>query len=201
MDYSDASDEQLMAAYAGGDAAAFGELFRRLSPTLLGVLRFRLNRPEDARDLLQQTFLHLHRSRHDFKPGAAFRPWLWTIALNVKRHYLRTRKRKPEVALGREAIDVADPAAGRLEQHELVRGVQRALAALPPEQREVIVLHWFRGLGLNAVASEVDASVSAVKARAHRGYNVLRSALGAAPDSRARQQGVRPSRSNGREVR
>ena len=196
MQHSQASDEQLMAAYVAGDQAAFAELWRRLAPPLMRLLRWQLNRPEDARDLLQQTFLHLHRSRHDFRPDAEFRPWLWTIALNVKRQHLRQLKRKPEVALEERSGEAADAGASYVEQHELIRSVQGALALLPPEQRDVIVLHWFRGLGFNAVAAEVRASVSAVKVRAHRGYDVLRAAFGAPRGSRSRPPGVRPSRSN-----
>lgn len=182
-----------MTAYAAGDAAAFAELFRRLSPPLLRLLRWKLNRPEDAHDLLQQTFLHLHRSRHDFQPGARFRPWLWTIALNVKRQHLRSLKRKTEVALDERR----ENGAGFVDsdQLELVRAVQGALAALPAEQREAIVLHWFSGLGFNAVAAELHSSVSAVKTRAHRGYDVLRAMFGAPRGSRTRTSGVRPSRS------
>jgi RNA polymerase sigma-70 factor (ECF subfamily) len=193
--HSEASDEQLMAAYVAGDDAAFAELWRRLAPPLMRLLRWQLNRPEDARDLLQQTFLHLHRSRHDFKPGSEFRPWLWTIALNVKRQHLRQLKRKPEVAL-EERSDGAGHGASYVEQRELLRTVQGALANLPPDQRDVIVLHWFRGLGFNAVAQEVRASVSAVKVRAHRGYDVLRAAFGVSRSSRSRPPGVRPSRSS-----
>jgi len=196
VQHSEASDEQLMAAYVAGDQAAFAELWRRLAPPLMRLLRWQLNRPEDARDLLQQTFLHLHRSRHDFRPDAEFRPWLWTIALNVKRQHLRQLKRKPEVALEERVGEAPDAATSYVEQHELIRSVQGALAMLPPEQREVIVLHWFRGLGFNAVATEVRASVSAVKVRAHRGYEVLRAAFGVPRGSRSRPPGVRPSRSS-----
>jgi RNA polymerase sigma factor (sigma-70 family) len=194
--HSEASDEQLMAAYVAGDQAAFAELWRRLAPPLMRLLRWQLSRPEDARDLLQQTFLHLHRSRHDFRPGADFRPWLWTIALNVKRQHLRQLKRKPEVALEDRGAEAADAGSSYVEQHELIRSVQGALATLPPDQREVIILHWFRGLGFNAVATEVRASVSAVKVRAHRGYDVLRAAFGVSRGSRSRPPGVRPSGSS-----
>jgi RNA polymerase sigma-70 factor, ECF subfamily len=195
VDYSELDDEQLMLAYTAGDAAAFAELFRRLAPPLLRLLRWQLSRPEDARDLLQQTFLLLHRSRHDFTPGAQFRPWLWTIALNVKRQHLRTLKRKPEVALDESGGDGAGASSAEAEQLELVRAVQSALQALPADQRDAIVLHWFRGLGFNAVAAEVHASASAVRGRAHRGYDVLRAALGPTRGGKTRPSGVRPSRS------
>ena len=64
------SDEELMAAYIKGEESAFRVLFERHSPMLLRVMRHQLRRPEDARDLVQQTFLQLHRSRFDFREGA-----------------------------------------------------------------------------------------------------------------------------------
>ena len=196
MRHAEASDEQLMVAYASGDTAAFSELFRRYCPPLLRLLRIQLNRQDDARDLLQQTFLHLHRSRHDFDPDAPFRPWLWTIALNVKRQHLRQRKRRPEAALEERSAESASTEGNYAEQLELVRSVRSALQSLPDQQRDVIVLHWLKGLGFIAVAAEVQASVSAVKVRAHRGYELLRATFGASRGSRTRSAGVRPARSS-----
>jgi len=67
------SDEELMAAYVAGDQAAFEELFRRYAPALLRVIGRQLSSPGEAHDLVQQTFLQLHRARYDFKPGARLR--------------------------------------------------------------------------------------------------------------------------------
>lgn len=171
------SDEELMAAYVRGDASAFRELFDRHAPVLLRVLRHQLKRPEDAQDLVQQTFLHLHRSRNDFREGAELRPWLFTIALNLKREYFRRAARKPEAPLELEAE--AGPAVGPRgqEQAEAANEVSYAFAHLPEDQREVIALHWLGGVPLPQVAELVGASVSAVKVRAHRGYAAMRRAL------------------------
>jgi RNA polymerase sigma-70 factor (ECF subfamily) len=171
------SDEELMAAYVRGDAAAFRELWARHSPVLLRVMRSQLRRPEDARDLVQQTFLQLHRSRHDFREGARLSPWLFTIAMNLKREYFRRSTRRPEAPLGDEGATVPVAPRGQ-EQAEAREELLFAMSKLPEDQHEVIALHWLAGVPLPEVAVIVGASVSAVKVRAHRGYAAMRRALG-----------------------
>src|SRR5262245_27166568 len=121
------SDEELMAAYVAGDRSSFDELFRRYAPVLLSVLERQMSFSRDARDLVQQTFLHLHRARHDFDPKARLRPWFFTIALNLKREYFRRQKRRPETAL--ELDGRSDPAVlpHDLTRDELDRTVRRAI--------------------------------------------------------------------------
>ncbi|MBL4848273.1 MAG: sigma-70 family RNA polymerase sigma factor [Planctomycetes bacterium] len=167
-----------MARYQAGDTEAFQELYRRYAPRLQGLMRRSLFRQEEAADLVQQTFLHLHRARNDFRTGALLRPWLFTIALNLKRKHFRTVARRPASELGE--IDPAgnDPGPGSpLERSEEQAAVREALAKLPAGTREVIELHWFEGLPFAEVAQTVGASLSAVKVRAHRGYKALRELL------------------------
>ena len=171
------SDEELMAAYVAGDRSSFDELFRRYAPILLSVLQRQMRSPSDARDLVQQTFLQLHRARRDFDQKARLRPWLFTIALNLKREYFRRQKRRPEAPL--ELDGRSDPAVlpHDFTKDELDRTVRRAVDQLPADHREVIVLHWFEGLSFPEISAVVGASVSAVKVRAHRGYVALRKLL------------------------
>ena len=171
------TDEELMARYVAGESDAFRELFERYGPRLAGLFRRQIPRDADVQDLVQQTFLQLHRARNDFRAGSPLRPWLYTIALNLKRRYFRDYARKPAASLE------VDPAAEKIEASAgLVRGeqaarVHAALAELAPAQREVIELHWFEGLPFAEVAHTVGASLSAVKVRAHRGYKKLREHL------------------------
>jgi len=172
------TDEELMAAYVAGDAGAFRALFDRYAPMLLRMLRRQVASDADARDLVQLAFLHLHRARLDFREGSRVRPWLVTIALNAKReHFRRTGRRRettlePERARG-EGISSSD----QLVAGEEAKRVRAALASLPDNQREVIELHWFEGLPFAEIADAVGANVSAVKVRAHRGYERLRMLL------------------------
>jgi RNA polymerase sigma-70 factor (ECF subfamily) len=172
------TDEELMEAYVRGDQAAFHELFLRLSPILLGMFRRQGARAEDAQDLLQQTFLHLHRARFDFKQGCRVRPWLFTIALNVRRQLARKQIGRRERVLEQEPPASSTSVSQPLESGEDAARVRDSLCALPEAQREVIELHWFQGVAFADIASIVGASVSAVKVRAHRGYERLRELLG-----------------------
>ncbi len=162
-----------MAAYRRGDSAAFRELFARYSPLLYRMMLRDLRRPEEARDLVQQTFLQLHRARLDFDPQLKLRPWLFTIAFNLKREHFRRVRRRPESSL--EADHVPEPFVGdHGGRTEAAQAIRHALARLPEDQREVIELHWFQGLSFSEVAEVVGVSVTAAKVRAHRGYTALR---------------------------
>jgi RNA polymerase sigma-70 factor (ECF subfamily) len=165
-----------MATYVAGNRAAFVQLFERWGPRLRQMFLRQGMRADEAEDLVQQTFLHLHRARADFRAGSTLRPWLYTIALNLRRQALRRRGRKPEVGLDPDAGEPpaphADPDAGLVGAQ-----VRAALARLPEAQREVIVLHWFEGLSFREVAAVLGATATAVKVRAHRGYTRLRAEL------------------------
>jgi RNA polymerase sigma-70 factor (ECF subfamily) len=171
------NDEALMASYVAGDGQALAQLFERYGTLLLRVMMRGGYSEADAADMVQQTFLQLHRARADFRPDAKLKPWLFTIALNVKRQLIRTRKRRPEAALeldGRDdpKVEAYDPVM--VERRRLVR---QALAQLPDAQREVIELHWLAGMAFSEVSQIVGASLSAVKVRAHRGYARLKEEL------------------------
>ncbi|HEY3235100.1 MAG TPA: RNA polymerase sigma factor [Polyangiaceae bacterium] len=183
------SDEELMEAHVAGDATAFAELFERYAPVLLRAMARQLHTPEEARDLVQQTFLQLHRARNDFRLGAKLRPWLFTIAFNLKREHFRRTARRRE-ALGPLHAD-QEPSQEPLDPvtHDQVQALKGALAQLPRAHREVIELHWFDGLSFAEVAPVVGASVNAVKVRAHRGYRRLRTILGETESAANRSSG------------
>jgi RNA polymerase sigma-70 factor (ECF subfamily) len=187
------TDEELMTAYIAGDKAAFRELFQRYTPLLQRAMARDLRSPEEANDLVQQTFLHLHRSRLDFEPGRKLKPWVFTIALNLKREYFRRSKRRHETSL--EDDRAAEPFEGPRgqERSDAARETALALRALPAEHREVIELHWFAGLSFPEVAEAVGSTVAAVKVRAHRGYVALRARLGDEAPDPERVSDVKPT--------
>jgi RNA polymerase sigma-70 factor (ECF subfamily) len=173
---ADRTDEDLMLAYASGDEPSFRELFKRYAPMLIRVLTRHVGRPADAQDLAQQAFLHLHRSRADFKAGMKLRPWILTIALNLARDLLRRRGRRPEtpieVVVETLAAPVPEPPATEVQGR-----VRAALATLPAGEREVIELHWFEEMSFQDIAAVVGSSSGAVRVRASRGYARLRQIL------------------------
>lgn len=168
------SDEDLMEGYQAGDRAAFAEIFRRYAPLLLRVMQQQLGHKEDANDLVQQTFLQLHRSKHDFRRGALLRPWLLTIAMNLRHRHFRRLGRHPEMPLDLDLLEELHTGSRVPDAADAGCDVKALLAGLPAEQREVIILHWIEGLPFNEVARVVGVSLSAVKVRAHRGYVAIR---------------------------
>lgn len=175
---STASDEELMSAYVAGDLAAFGELFARYGAALARVVRTHVAADDEVRDIVQQTFLQLHRARRDYRAGQPVRPWLFTIALNLCRDRWRVLARRREVGLD-AAPEVAAPGtpADVLEAKRRAERLRTALGRLPDEQRWVVELHWFAGLPLSEVADSLDISLGAAKVRAHRAYQRLRDIL------------------------
>jgi RNA polymerase sigma-70 factor (ECF subfamily) len=174
------SDEELMAAYVAGDAAAFRALFDRYAIVLYRMVRRRLGSDDDARDLVQQTLLHMHRARNDFRRDSRLRPWLFTIAMNLVREHYRRQGRRREQPLEADLPAIArarEPQSPPGEDGERLARVRAALATLPEQQREVIELHWFEDSPYEEIARIVGASVAAVRVRAHRGYERLRKIL------------------------
>jgi RNA polymerase sigma-70 factor (ECF subfamily) len=175
------SDEVLMEAYVAGDRSAFDVLFHRHAPVVLGLMRRHVRSDDEAKELLQQTFLLLHRARLDYRHGAALKPWLFTIAMNCVRGHHRSKGRRREAELTPEiesSLVSSDPPPEAIEESRRARErLRRALARLPDGQREVIELHWFQGRPFQEIADILGASLSAVKVRAHRGYARLRALL------------------------
>jgi RNA polymerase sigma-70 factor (ECF subfamily) len=165
-----------MERFVQGEESAFSELFARHAPRLHGALR-RMVGPAAADDVLQSTFLSIVRSRGRYERGAPFRPWLYTVAVNAARDHLRRHRREkvqaPEDLPERAADPVPTPDPG------LTRVVEQALTQLPANQREAIVLHRFEGFSFREIGELLGVSETAVKVRAHRGYERLRVLLAA----------------------
>jgi RNA polymerase sigma-70 factor, ECF subfamily len=168
---------ELMAAYQAGDGAAFATLYREVSGPLLGYLRSLTRDATRAEDLLQETFLQIHRVRHTFDPARPAKPWLYAIAHNV---FLMNRR--AAARLGRheglaeeELPDIPIPA--EVESLADRDQVQRAVARLPADRREAVLLHHVLGLSFQEVGAVQGVSAGAAKVRAHRGMVELRELL------------------------
>lgn len=165
-----------MQAYQQGDLEAFEELYIRYAALLTNLLRAGVANRQDGDELVQETFLHLHRARRDFRTGERLRPWLMTIALNLKRQYFRGRGRRKDFApLQYEPED--QESGPSLEQKEQKALLHQALRKLDPLSRQVVELHWFAELPFSEVAQITGLGVSAAKVRAHRAYVRLRQYL------------------------
>lgn len=172
------TDEELMTRYAEGDRHSFGEIFARWAPRVHGYFLRVTGASGDADDLLQATFLKVHRARAQFRPEMGLRGWLFTIAARVYRDEARRRLRHPSGRDPLEAEELAAPDPGDpVVAGERAMAVRAALAELPESQREVIYLHRFEHMTFAEIAAVLGASEGAVKLRAFRGYEKLREAL------------------------
>jgi RNA polymerase sigma factor (sigma-70 family) len=175
-------DRALMLRVQSGDEVAFGNLMDRWEVPVKAVIgRLVLNRAE-AVDLAQETFVRLWQQRERYRAGAPFRPWVFAIAVNLARNRLRWWRRRPLVALESWAeglVDEGSRAAGapRLEVAERAEAVRDAVAALPLELREAIVLFEYEGLSQAEIAAAVGATPKAVETRLHRAREKLRRSL------------------------
>jgi RNA polymerase sigma-70 factor (ECF subfamily) len=177
------SDEELVERFQNGEASAFDTLVRRWERKLQGAI-YRLVGPgDDVRDLSQETLLKAYRGLGTFKKEARFSSWLYQIALNVCRDRMRRTRGKSYVSFDElsevgEAADDAGPSALELiEARDLSRQVAAAVAALPEEQREVVVLKEYQGLTFLEIAETLDVPLSTVTTRLYRGLGQLRQQL------------------------
>ena len=177
--------DRAMSRYAEGYDDAFGEVFKELAPRLLAFLRRLCGSPELAHDLVQETFLRMHRARGSFVPGSAVVPWAYAIARNCFVSHARSSKSRA----ARASLDISDhdvPAGldSDAEETAAVRQsaalVERTLAKMSDTNREAFVLIRFEGQSVAAAAQILGASEGAVKLRAFRAYEMLRAALSSA---------------------
>lgn len=171
---------ELMTAYQRGDAAAFEELYRALRPRLAGYLSLLARSRHRVDDLLQETFLQLHRSRRTYLPGRPVVPWAFAIARHVYladlRRHLRTTRR--EVTRDEPPPEIPVPAEveGLAERDRL----QQALRRLPFDQVEAVILNHVWGFTFEEVGAMLGVRSSTAKVRAFRGMQRLREILAAA---------------------
>ena len=175
-----------MERYQAGDAGAFRELYAIAAPRLYGYLAKLSRSRAVADDLLQQTFLKIHRARAAYVRGADPLPWFFSIA---HRTFLDEARRLQRGIVRSAGDDVPEVAAGidgapddrrddpRVDP-ELARAAIDALAQLPAQQREAVVLTKLEGKSVAEAAEITGTTVGAMKVRAHRGYEALRKLLG-----------------------
>jgi RNA polymerase sigma-70 factor, ECF subfamily len=177
-----ATDEELVARSMDGDVDSFNQLVLRWERPIYALAYRVIGRDEDARDVAQETFLRAFRALPGFKGQAKFSSWLYRIALNLCRDWIRRKKRTPVVDMP-EGVDVAELAAeqGPVEsiedlvaRQEMSRIVAEGMKLLPDEQRTAIVLKEYHGLTFQEIANLQGCPLSTVKTRLYQGLAVLR---------------------------
>ena len=175
---TEADDEQLMAALAGGNRAALTALVHRHQDRVLSLAFRYLGRWDLAEDVAQEAFLRLMRAAGRWRPRAKLTTWLYRVVINLCHDTRRRQRRRPAALEAAEAV--ADPRSTRDmadERADRAAAVRAAVDALPDRQRLAILLHRYEGLSHEQVAEATGWSVSAVESLLVRAYDKLRRSL------------------------
>ena len=180
---TDATDDELIASFRGGDRAAFEQLVVRWDPRVLN-LAYRLScDAEEAREIRQIAMMRAYRGLAGFNGDARFSTWFHQVVVNVWRDRVRQQRRR------RRTIDPDAPAPERFDtatlpcpaevsqQKEAARIIAKAVAALPNKEREVVALRHYQGLTFVEIADVLDTPVSTIKTRMSRALDRLRGLL------------------------
>ena len=168
--------EVLMASYQQGDFAAATALIESISPQLHRFFCARSGSRVHADDLLQETWLRIHRVRHTYRLGEPVLPWFYAIARNVRVDFYR---RSIRANAGEQQLETLSRAAALSADPGRARDLEALLAPLPESQREVIEMLKVSGMTLEEVARATSSSVGSVKQKAHRAYKKLRETMSA----------------------
>ena len=172
-------DEELMDLYKMGSSTAFEILFHRYSGSVLGYLRRRIAKDKDAQDILQDIFLKLHRSRHQYDRTLPFSPWLFSIARSV---WLDCMKKK-----NLEHVEDSEVIENRMNLSEVneskfnieLPGVDlKTLNQLPDLQKAAVSLRVIDDATFGEIALKLSTSPENARKLVSRGLKRLRNLLG-----------------------
>lgn len=183
-------DVELMRLVAKEDEEAFRLLVERHQNVVYGTIAKMLGDPVEAEDLAQQVFLRVYRAAKTYQPSAQFRTWLFTIVRNLVLNEYRRRQRAwlqplpspdddPESAsYGAELSDknAKSPAQHSLDQ-EMMGTIDRAILALPDQQRLAVILRRYDEVSYEEIAAVLKTTVPATKSLLFRARETLRISL------------------------
>ena len=174
--------DEAMGRYAQGEARAFDLVYEAVAPRLEAYLRRHVREKSHVEDVIQQTFLHMHRARGSFIVGAEVLPWAFAIARRLMIDSARKRWREEPIDahVDEIAAEMTLVASGQqlLEAQEARARLSLAYARLSEPQRAAFDLVKSEGLSHAEAASILGTTVTGIKLRVHRAYLALRGAIG-----------------------
>ena len=178
-------DRGLVDAAAGGSREAFDELVRRYQGQMVNLARAMTASDVDADDLAQEAFVRAWRSISAFRSESAFRTWLYGVALNVIRTHRGRRSRLRRIFWTPPADRTRDTdPVERASEDDGIEGpmamrqvIDRALATLPDDMREAVVLRDVQGLDYREIAAALGVPIGTVESRIFRARQRLRPLL------------------------
>ncbi|MCR5264077.1 MAG: sigma-70 family RNA polymerase sigma factor [Clostridiales bacterium] len=186
------NDELELIGRAGnGDGDAFGTLMKRHESMIFNAVMGMVRNTEDARDITQDAFFKAYRSLKSFRGDCKFSSWVYRIAVNAAKDFLRSESRRPHISLDADTEDddgegqpmqiaddspAADPQASA-EASETQRIVRAALARLSDNHREILILRDIEGYSYEEIADMLGLELGTVKSRINRARIAMRQEL------------------------
>ena len=166
------TDDELMVAFRDGRAEAFEELFARYRQLVWAFFRRRVDDPERARELAQDTFTAIVEAAPRYEPRAAFRSYLFGVAFNV----LAAARRKVVLRSVERGTVLVEPAAPASDPSDVI-WVRQALTAIDADDREILMLREYEALAYDEIATLLGLPLNTVRSRLFRARLALRDAL------------------------
>jgi len=171
-----------------GDVRAFEQLFQQYQRGIYNTVYQMVRNDADAADLTQEVFVRAYRALPRLQTPEAFTSWLYRIAVNLSRNWLRDRGRVRVESLelpgddGEEGNtrEIADPSgdpASLAQTKDMQERVRKAIAGLSPDHRAVVTLHHLEGISVEEIAQMMDCSIGTVKSRLSRARDNLKRKL------------------------
>ena len=182
VDLEATPDPALVAAVGAGDAGALALLYDRFSGMLLGLAHRILGDASDAEEILQEAFLQVWNQAGRYDPGrSSVSTWLVLITRSRAIDRLRSRKVKDRTLLGvqqeKRGSHTSPKGVGDVFRQERGRRLRQEMALLPPEQREVLEMAFFRGMTQSEIAGRTGIPLGTVKTRSLLAMRKLRKSL------------------------
>ena len=164
-----------MREYQAGELSAFDQLYGALERPLAGFLRTLVADPAKVADLLQETFLQIHRARATYHPDRPVRPWAFGIARNVALMSFRHSRNRDALEIDLGELDTRWVTSGH--DHAQVDLARKALAALPSDRRTLLLMHHVWGFTFDEIGGVLGIRAGTAKVRAHRALKEVRAHL------------------------
>jgi RNA polymerase sigma-70 factor, ECF subfamily len=194
-------DAELMLRLKNGEDHILNELMTRWQQPLVAFIYRYIGHQADALDLAQETFVRVYQSRSRYTARAKFASWLFTIAANLCRNYVRRWERAGGTAIESLDVDSANTSKWVLTaddspdqaviKSELISSIKEALTELPHDLKTVILLYEYECLSYEQISAALGCSIKAVEMKLYRARKVLRELLSRAD---LREQDTRAER-------
>lgn len=182
------TDEDLMEYFQDDKEAAFNELVKRYKDRLHNFLYRYTHNHQDCEDLVQETFLRVHKSKQSYERIAKFSTWMYTIALNLAKSMYKKKQRMHKVSIHKDETN-PDDFEMKIEDNSILpdqalheklslEQLEKALMDLQPEFREVVVLRDLQQLSYEEISEVTEVPMGTVKSRINRGRAQIQALIG-----------------------